>query len=53
VPCITGRRKRAVSEELKERGKEVGLNIRVEKNRTMVQNRRKGGKSQILTIKRS
>ena len=30
---ITGRTKRAVSEELKQRGKEVGLSIRVEKNR--------------------
>jgi len=31
---VTGSKKRAVSEELKERGKEVGLNIRLkEKNR--------------------
>ena len=38
-----GRTKRAISEvygELKERGKEVGLNINIEKTKAMVQSRR-------------
>jgi sorting nexin-29 len=42
---IMGRTKRAVSEvygELKERAKEVGLNINVEKTKAMVQSRRPG-----------
>jgi predicted amino acid-binding ACT domain protein len=49
-----GRTKVAVSEvyeELKERAKEVGLNIRVEKIKVMVQNRRTRRMREILTIK--
>ena len=41
-----------VQEELKERAKQVGLNIRVENTKWMVLNRRKR-RSEILTIKRS
>ena len=49
-----GRTKIAVSEvyeELKERAKEVGLNIRVEKIKVMVQNRKTKRIGEILTIK--
>jgi len=49
---IMGRTKRAISEaygELKERAKEVGLIINVEKTKTMVQSRRLG-KGRTLTI---
>jgi sorting nexin-29 len=44
---IMGRTKRAISEvygDLKERAKEVGLNINVEKTKSMVQSRRPGRK---------
>jgi hypothetical protein len=55
---IKGRRKRAFSEELKEkgkeRGKEIGLNIRVEKKtEAMAQNRKTGEIREMLTINRS
>ena len=46
---FTARRKRGVSEELKERGKEVGLNIRVEKKK----NRRSGAKWESRRNKRN
>jgi post-segregation antitoxin (ccd killing protein) len=42
-----GRTKRAtlmVNRELKERAKEVGLNINVEKTKAMVQSRRRSGR---------
>jgi hypothetical protein len=49
---IMGRTKRAISEvysELKERTKEVGLNISVEKTKAMVQSRRPRGR-ELLTV---
>ena len=51
---IMGRAKIAVSEvyeELKERAKEVGLNIKVEKIKVVVQNRRTRRIHEILTVK--
>ena len=49
-----GKTKRAVSEvfeKLKERAKQVGLNIRVEKAKAMVQNNKTRRIREILTIK--
>jgi hypothetical protein len=49
---IMGRTKRAISEvygELKERAKELGLNINVEKTKALVQSRRTG-RRRILTV---
>jgi hypothetical protein len=49
---IMGRTKRAISEvygELKERAKEVGLNINIEKTKAMVQSRRPGSR-RTLTV---
>jgi len=49
-----GRTKISVSEvyeELQERAKEVGLNITVEETKELVQNRRTGRISEILTLK--
>jgi len=51
---IMGRTKISVSEvyeELQERAKEVGLNITVEETKELVQNRRTGRISEILTLK--